>query len=97
MEHTILHSGGGSCEVLIVLSFVNFFCKPLPDCPFHHSKGISYSALAVSDNGTFVGTGTMSEVYQWKLSITFCTRLSLASLSSTDTNTITYHHVTNGK
>ena len=26
------------------------------------SKGISYSALAVSDNGTFVGTGTMSEV-----------------------------------
>jgi len=25
------------------------------------SKGLSYSALAVSDNGTFVGTGTMSE------------------------------------
>ena len=75
----------------------DFMCTPLPDCPFHYSKGISYSALAVSDNGTFVGTGTMSEVYQWKLSITFCTRLSLASLSSTDTNTITYHHVTNGK
>ena len=27
-----------------------------------YSKGLSYSALAVSDNGTFVGTGTMSEV-----------------------------------
>lgn len=25
------------------------------------SKGVAYSALAVSDNGTFVGTGTMSE------------------------------------
>lgn len=25
------------------------------------SKGLAYSALAVSDNGTFVGTGTMSE------------------------------------
>jgi hypothetical protein len=26
------------------------------------SKGVAYSALAVSDNGTFLGTGAMSEV-----------------------------------
>ena len=70
LEHTVLHSRGGSCEVLIVLTCVKLFCKSLPDFSFCCSKGISYSALAVSDNGTFVGTGTMSEVYKWKLSLT---------------------------
>ena len=33
-----------------------------PNSRLFYSKGLSYSALAVSDNGTFVGTGTMSEV-----------------------------------
>ena len=46
----------------------------------HYSPGCALSALAVSDNGTFVATGTMSEVsaYGW-LSLSLSLSLSLVS------------------
>ena len=48
---------GSSLESIALLHNLTFLYSRL-----FYSKGLSYSALAVSDNGTFVGTGTMSEV-----------------------------------